>query len=498
MQIYLPRGLKRPAFDGRTIIGLLFLCVPLAVFAQNTLLVLISLAAFAIIWARAIKSPFRCIIATYVSFQWLQATMQVWLAELYRVDLTIPQKLLICSSCRPLQFLVVNTSTEQTVILALAGIVMLSIGARFLEPRVEAFNSVLSALSEFSAARLFIGYLILLAVDVSSGYFIGGGLAGPLVAFGAFKYAFAALLTYLWVTTGRGLYFLNGVVAIEVVVGLTGFFANFKVVFIVMGVACLTVASSHWRRVSRALLVFVPLLILLGSIWTAIKPDYRVALSQGGRTQAIVIDVDQRLSTLTDMLSALDTNRILDGLLGTAARISYIEIPSYVIERVPESRPYEYGALWAETIYHVFMPRFLFPDKAILPSDSERTSRFTGKWYDATASSISMGYITESYIDFGILGVLLIPFMLGLLYALIARNILALGQGDPVFGTVAVLVTLLPVQVFEMSNIKLLPTELWNWIIAALVVWLVWPPFRKFFCLPAALRPMPQQSAIGQ
>jgi hypothetical protein len=77
-----------------------------------------------------------------------------------------------------------------------------------------------------------------------------------------------------------------------------------------------------------------------------------------------------------------------------------------------------------------------------------------------------MGYLADSYIDFGIPGALVIPLLLGTLYGLIARHILALGgRYDLTFCIAVLMVLFLPVQLFETSSIKLFPGMLWNWIV---------------------------------
>jgi hypothetical protein len=458
----------------------------MAVFAMNNLVVAVSLVTIAFIWIGAFASPFRTVMSACLSYQWLQVTMQVWLAELYRVDLSIPQAIKICNNCvRDMRVMAVTTTTEQTVILSLAGLLMLLLGTRMHEPRMVAFHPLVKGLS---VTRLLIGYLFLLLLSRLVGPFTGGGLAQPLIFLGSLRFVFAVLLIYLWFSERRGLAPLLAVFTIEIVAGFTGFFSGFKEIFVVCGMASLTIANFYWKRMRLLLIVGGPLLLLLGSVWTVIKPAYRQILNGGNRSQSIVIDFDQRLNVLGDMTGALDTGNIADGIIGLAQRMSYIEIPSYVLQRVPDIRPYEYGSLWGEAIKQVVMPRFLVPDKPILASDSVRTNRYTGKFYDSAGTSVSLGYLIESYIDFGFFGALIIPFSLGLIYALIARHILYLGgRYDLTFCVGVFFVLFLPVQQFEISNIKLFPSVLWGWIVSGFICWYVWPKIRfMFYAAPVA------------
>jgi hypothetical protein len=451
----------------------------IAATTTNPMLTLVSLAAFGFIWIRAFASPIRTTMAAFASIQWLQITMQVWLADLFRIDLSVPQVATVCDTCRPLHAMIVTAATEETTILALAGITLLVLGARLLEPRV---SSLQLSVTELQPSRLFLGYLMLLVVDRLSSPYTGGGLAQPLIALGSLKFAFAILLLYVWVTTRRGMIPLFSVIAIEIIVGFTSYFGNFKTIFIVAGVASLTIAKIYRKQTLQIAIVAVPVLLILVAVWTAIKPTYRFFLSQGARNQTVTVDMGASLGAVQKMSGDLDADNMIDGMLGSALRISYIEIPSYVMMRVPAILPYQYGALWGRALYQVIIPRLLFPDKPILLSDSVLTSRYTGIRYDTLRSSVSMGYLIESYIDFGILGALIIPFALGMFYALIARHILALGGRYDYGFCIAVLIVLfLPVQLFEISNIKLFPGILWNWIVCGIVVRVFWPRVRPWF-----------------
>jgi len=96
--------------------------------------------------------------------------------------------------------------------------------------------------------------------------------------------------------------------------------------------------------------------------------------------------------------------------------------------------------------------------------------------------STPIGYVGDSYVDFGISGALGICFMLGVLYALIARQILALSNAcDIALGIAVLVVVLSPVPQFEIGSIKLFPGVLWAWMLGSFAIWIVWPRVRPFF-----------------
>src|SRR5204863_3861183 len=100
----------------------------------------------------------------------------------------------------------------------------------------------------------------------------------------------------------------------------------------------------------------------------------------------------------------------------------YVKFFALTIENVPANIPYENGTLWLGTVNHVLMPRFLFPNKPAI-HDSERTRYYTGIKVAGPeeGTSIGIGYMAESYVDFGPVGMFVPILFLGMLYGLIYR-----------------------------------------------------------------------------
>jgi len=441
--------------------------------------VLISLIALAIIWMGALSSPFRALMATYLLLEWLQASGCLWIATLFGIDMSVPQTVFISTGDQTFQ---IPRMAEAATVLALAAVVMVALGARLFAPRLRPLRP---AVADFSTSRLLVGYFVLLLVSMVVGPFSAGGLAQPLIVFGSLRLAFALLLLFFWVTRGQGLIPLLIVVATEIVVGFTGFFSGFKSIFIVLGTGLFMIRREHWARVAPAMFIGFAALLVLATVWTAVKVQYRAILNQDNPGQNVTIGVKERLQNLVGLVVKLDADDLADGVVNLAMRIAYIDYLAKVLEYVPDTRPYEHGALWGEAIQHVLTPRIFFPDKEVLASDSERTMRYTGEDLASggEGTSISIGYVGDSYIDFGIAGALAIPFMLGVLYALIARHILAAShEGDIAVGIAVLAVVLSPVQQFEIGSIKLFPGVLWAWIVGSFTVWIVWPRVRPFFC----------------
>jgi hypothetical protein len=107
-----------------------------------------------------------------------------------------------------------------------------------------------------------------------------------------------------------------------------------------------------------------------------------------------------------------DTRTVVEGLV---SRVSYVTFFSRVLENVPAREPHADGELLQMALSNAFMPRFLFPNKGALPSDSYYTRRFAGVFVMEDNTSISIGYLAEFYADWGMTGMFMSVFGYGLL-----------------------------------------------------------------------------------
>lgn len=92
--------------------------------------------------------------------------------------------------------------------------------------------------------------------------------------------------------------------------------------------------------------------------------------------------------------------------------------------------PHENGAILGAALRHLVTPRFFFPEKAVLTSDSEMVRKYSGLWVagEEEGTSIAFGYAAESYVDFGLpwmfAPILVYGFVMGMAYASLLRFIL--------------------------------------------------------------------------
>jgi len=229
------------------------------------------------------------------------------------------------------------------------------------------------------------------------------------------KWAGLFVLAYSMLRLRRGLRWLAAIVAVELALGMSGFFSEFRLVlFVLIGA---TMTAHRIMRRGMAMLVFGAVMtVLLAVFWSAVKEDYRAFLNEGTGAQVVLRPLDERLAYLAEQTAEFDAQKLANGFELLFKRLSYIDFLAATMERVPKELPHEGGAHLAQAIMHILTPRILFPDKPVVPSDTQVTAYYTGL---ATAifsdenTSLSIGYLGELYIDFGVGGALLAAFLMG-------------------------------------------------------------------------------------
>ena len=211
------------------------------------------------------------------------------------------------------------------------------------------------------------------------------------------------------------------------------------------------------------------LIVALG--WTRIKQDYRAHVSGGQRQQVIVVSPTERVRIFVSMMTSLTTRDLQQSVDQLADRMAYVDYFGSVLERVPSVLPYENGSLLWKAIEHVLLPRFLFPEKAALLSDSDLTRHYTGKALagNEEGTSISMGYMTESYIDFGPLLMFLPIFLLGVAWGRMYRYMIN-GATLTVIGYAFGTALLINANQFEITGIKLIGGMLAKFLVLAVIL----------------------------
>ncbi len=247
-------------------------------------------------------------------------------------------------------------------------------------------------------------------------------LAQPFMAMSQVKVVAIFVLFVYVMSTGRGTKYLFGVVLFEIVIGITGFFSNFRGVFIYLAIAAIA-ARVKWRTTTTiAGILGFGALLSLALFWTAVKVEYRIYVAKSDEAQEINVPLTERLAYIGSqaMSAQIDFQKTSYALL---SRLAYVDIFGAVInvqEAQPEPIPMRQ---WRDAFAHLAMPRFLFPDKAPL-SDSEVYMRLARRLLSEDVregTSISVGYMAENFADFGFPGMLFGVAAVAFIVASVAR-----------------------------------------------------------------------------
>ena len=440
----------------------------------NSLLGLLSVAVLAVglrsLWLPGLSPVFAFIFC----YQWLQASTKIFHGNLRGVEVN--------------ELAAFGGNVEVAIVLSLLGLVALAIGMRWGLGAAQGWqrSSAASGIEHTSALFWVKCYYVafVAAVGVQSVTYVVPALSQPLLALAGLKWAFYFILTYVaFSRTGAVRWFWLLAFLLELGLGFGGYFSDFKTVlfYTAFGLLATGVRLSGPRIFGLLVLVAMALFLAVG--WTAIKTDQRDFLNQGSQSQIVAVDFGQGMTNLLGLVGQLDAVAMRDASEAMARRISYVDFFGNVIDTVPSQMAHEHGALWADAIVRPFTPRLFFPGKGVI-DDSERTNHYTNLNVSGVkeGTSISLGYMAESYIDFGpwlmMLPVMALGWMLGRFYRWMVnyphtRGIVGVG-----FATV----TLFPAALLETSITKMFG----GLVVAMLIAWLVARWLVPRFYVPAA------------
>ncbi len=393
-------------------------------------------------------------------FQWLQSSVAIFYTNFYGIALgSVPG----------------GAQLVEATGLSLIGILVLAAGMRLALVKRDTHVTERAAREsrQLQPAAIFTLYLAAFA-----GLYFAGRLAAflpplrqPLLAAGTIKWVMVFLLAYAVVKQRRGYALLAITVIVEFFTGILGFFSGFKGVFFVLLVV---LPSAHfifrgWRLAQFSLMAAMVLAFAL--IWTVIKTDYREFLNQGSRQQVVLVPVPERVAKLQSLVSGLTWPAIEAGLEDLILRVGYVNYFALTLANVPANLPHEHGKLWFGAVKHVLMPRLFYPDKPVI-NDSERTSLYSGVVVagEEQGTSISIGYIGESYIDFGRVGMFAPILLLGLFYGGIYRFFVYSSRHTTLGYATATAILIFGAFNLETSNIKLVGGNLMAFLVMALFI----------------------------
>ena len=394
-----------------------------------------------------------------VGFQWLQGFSPVLLALV---------------EGEPIGKIMGGDEFESATVLTLLATGVFALGLRTAARRLERTEEshLRKGLRSLKRSRLMLAWIVL-TVATTALAVVGDArpaLRQGLIAIEIWKWAVVLMLFFRWLASGRGGVAAMTVLLVEVGIGMMGYFSSFKEVFFILLLAGTGVFAIGKKKVGALLGIVVCLLVFAG-FWQAIKVPYRDFLSQGERAQVVNVSVSERIAWLREAVFEVDREAMATGGSEGLKRLGYVEYFGHALHAVPALIPHTDGLLWKEALLHPLMPRLLFPDKLAI-NDSDRTNAYTGMHVadEEQGTSISIGYVGESYIDFGRWGMFAVIYLWGWLagwcYQFLRRH-----APHPLLGSALGSCLLLStVMLLETSNIKMTGSLLAGFLVTAVLM----------------------------
>jgi hypothetical protein len=432
----------------------------------NVALALMSIAVLIVgcmlLW-RPGESP---ILLFAFAFPWVQGSIAIFHANWLGISITDYAPLI--------------GDIKAAIVISLAGLATLAAGMR-LGAGPQRAQDVLG-LREMALSKPMERWFRLYAIAWVTSFFalnfawVVPGLSQPMLALAAMRWAFFFMLAFAYFVRGPGGGRLFPMVFLfELATSVGGYFSDFKTVFFVTLFAAL---ASRIRLSLRALLgcgALVIAVVALGIVWSSIKGEYRTFVSGGHAQQIVTVDYLTRLGKLADLVGNLDGEALANGADQFLRRVSYVEYFGAVLVYVPTDQPHTQGAILWDSVVRPFMPRMFFADKEVI-DDTARTNLYTGGLAGTSeATSISLGYIAEAYIDFGEFGMFAALFAIGVFYGAICRMFLRWKASSGLLGMAVATTVLTSVGAMDNSFTKVFGGVICSLLVAWAMVAFVVP-----------------------
>jgi len=414
-------------------------------YSANPLLTPAAIAVLVISMQLLWRSGEPPVLVFACGMQWLQASAVILYIDFYKIPLAMAGG---------------SQEFETATWLSLIAVLVLAIGARLalIRSRRSQHATLVASALRVNITNAFFAYLIsfVIATVVERTAFAVPQVTQLIYALITLKWVAVFIVAYATIEQRSGYIFLVAIMCIEVTVGVLGFFSGFKSVFFLVLVVAMTSPLALRGRRLAITLVCALALFFFGVVWSAIKAEYREFLNQGSGEQVVAVSVEDSATKFSDLVGSLTWENFIDGFESMILRVGYTDYFARTIANVPNHVPYEHGALWLGALEHIVTPRLLFPEKATI-SDSERTTLYTGVDVGGAkeGTSIGIGYIAESYVDFGPVFMFTPIFLLGVFYGLIYRAFVIRSNGKLIPAAIASSILIFGAYTIETSNIKI-------------------------------------------
>ncbi|MDQ6812166.1 MAG: hypothetical protein M3040_00270, partial [Bacteroidota bacterium] len=345
---------------------------------------------------------------------------------------------------------------------------------------IEVFEEVLRKINPQKVLYL---YLILYFMSgiLSRAAFGFGGLTQVFLNVALLKWAGFVLLGYLSFKNKEYRLFFAIAFVLDFVGGFLSFFSSFKDVFFYTAIILMTFISRINFNVSfKASLVAISL-FYMAVLWTVIKGDYRGFLNEGSGQQVVNVSQEKAFGKLSDLVSTVNKETINDGMASFFYRLQYVYHFAKSMDMVPANIPFQYGAVWRETVEFVIVPRILNPNKGSL-DNSVKASKFTGIPFSGASRgvSFSLGYFADCYVDFGVPGMFLALAVIAFIFAKIYRFFLLKATGNIVINYAIIIAFFVQFSFFEMDGTFMFGRLFTSFIVFYILKYTLFPKMEKF------------------
>jgi len=334
-----------------------------------------------------------------------------------------------------------QTSITLALLMALIGVCSLWLGmrsgiARLIVPRARLSLELTHSKLNYVRAVLIIGSLLSLS-DTPSQLAGEGGRQLVSILVSVIPILAFAILFRNFIRGQSNMFdkvLILGFLIVRLVGGLSSGWLGVSASILLI---CGAIYLMELRRVPRWALIFVVLFTLFFQVG---KDDFRKTYWQGGeqgaqqeqgsRVERVAFWAQNSFDKWNDALSDSSGEAFRRALNPSVSRISLLNQSANVIDLTPSVIPYQYGWLYSYMAI-TWIPRFVWPGK---PSVSE-ANQYYQVAYGLTSEddlgkvSISVGLLTEGFMNFGWAGVVSIMFLAGVLFDFYQRTFLSKTSG---------------------------------------------------------------------
>jgi hypothetical protein len=294
-----------------------------------------------------------------------------------------------------------------------------------------------------------------------------------------FKWALFYLLFLISHVTKQKKTIVYLIVGYEFVIGFFSYFAGWKTIVFFFLIAWLSTVTLKSKQLLILMISFV-FIIYISILWTGVKGEYRTYVSQGNH-QVVLVTKEEAFDKLKSLIKDFNLAESTNIQKAFLDRISYIDYFSACLSRVPSVLPHENGQLTLDVIKHCIQPRIFFRNKPIL-DDSSQLNKYTGLSYAgyAQGTSFSLGYVTDLYIDYGIIFMFVFLFLLGYCIGKCFLSLFVHAKTEA--WTVCLMILAFSMLYkFEISMLKLIHSLILFWIVYRLVEFYILPKVDNYF-----------------